>query len=40
LYEAQGKRSEAGEQYRAALQLDPGSKEAKSRLENLEKGSH
>jgi tetratricopeptide (TPR) repeat protein len=40
LYEAQGKRSEAGEQYRAALQLDPGNKEAKSRLENLEKGSH
>src|SRR5277367_4987500 len=40
LYESQGKRSEAGEQYRAALQLDPGSKEAKSRLENLEKGAH
>ena len=40
LYEAQGKRSEAGEQYRAALQLDPGNKEAKSRLENLEKGAH
>jgi tetratricopeptide (TPR) repeat protein len=40
LYELQGKRSEAGEQYRAALQLDPGSKEAKSRLENLEKSSH
>jgi TolA-binding protein len=40
LYEAQGKRSEAGEQYRAALQLDPGNKEAKSRLENLEKSSH
>lgn len=40
LYESQGKRSEAAEQYRAALQLDPGSKEAKTRLENLEKGSH
>jgi tetratricopeptide (TPR) repeat protein len=40
LYESQGKRSEAAEQYRAALQLDPGSKEAKSRLENLEKNSH
>lgn len=40
LYESQGKRSEAAEQYRAALQLEPDSKEAKSRLENLEKGSH
>jgi tetratricopeptide (TPR) repeat protein len=40
LYESQGKRSEAAEQYRAALQLDPSNKEAKSRLENLEKGSH
>lgn len=40
LYEAQGKRSEATEQYRAALQLDPDSKEAKSRLEKLEKGGH
>jgi len=40
LYESQGKRSEAAEQYRAALQLEPNSKEAKSRLENLEKGSH
>jgi tetratricopeptide (TPR) repeat protein len=39
LYESQGKRSEAAEQYRAALQLDPANKEAKSRLENLEKGS-
>ncbi len=38
LYEAQGKRSEAAEQYRAALQLDPDSKEAKARLEKLEKG--
>jgi tetratricopeptide (TPR) repeat protein len=40
LYEAQGKRSEATEQYRAALQLDPDSKEAKARLEKLEKGTH
>jgi tetratricopeptide (TPR) repeat protein len=40
LYEAQGKRAEAAEQYRAALQLDPGRKEAKSRLEKLEKSSH
>ena len=38
LYEAQGKRSEATEQYRAALQLDPGRKEVKERLEKLEKG--
>jgi tetratricopeptide (TPR) repeat protein len=40
LYESQGKRSEAAEQYRAALQLDPNSKEAKARLERLEKSSH
>ena len=39
LYEAQGKRAEAAEQYRAALQLEPGRKEAKSRLEKLEKSS-
>jgi tetratricopeptide (TPR) repeat protein len=38
LYEAQGKRTEAAEQYRAALQLDPDSKDAKARLEKLEKG--
>jgi tetratricopeptide (TPR) repeat protein len=37
LYEAQGKRAEAAEQYRAALQLDPGRKEARTRLEKLEK---
>lgn len=37
LYEAQGKRAEAAEQYRAALQLDPGRKEARARLERLEK---
>jgi tetratricopeptide (TPR) repeat protein len=40
LYEAEGKRAEAAEQYRAALQLDPGRKEAKSRLQKLEKSSH
>ncbi len=40
LYEAEGKRAEAAEQYRAALQLDPGQKEAKSRLEKLEKSAH
>jgi tetratricopeptide (TPR) repeat protein len=40
LYESQGKRGEAAEQYRAALQLDPGDKDAKTRLEHLEKGSH
>lgn len=39
LYEVQGKRSEATEQYRAALQLDPDRKDAKARLQNLEKGS-
>ncbi len=39
LYEAQGKRSEAAEQYRAALQLDPDRKDAKARLANLEKGT-
>ena len=35
LYEAQGKRGEAAEQYRAALQLDPQRKEARARLERL-----
>lgn len=39
LYEAQGKRTEAAEQYRAALQLDPQRKEARQRLEQLEKKS-
>jgi len=39
LYEAEGKRAEAAEQYRAALQLEPARKEAKSRLEKLEKSS-
>jgi tetratricopeptide (TPR) repeat protein len=40
LYEAEGKRSDAAEQYRAALQLDPEDKDAKTRLEHLEKSSH
>jgi tetratricopeptide (TPR) repeat protein len=37
LYEAEGKRPEAAEQYRAALQLDPKSKDAEMRLSRLEK---
>jgi tetratricopeptide (TPR) repeat protein len=37
LYELQGKRSDAAEQYREALQLEPKRKEAKSRLDKLEK---
>ncbi len=37
LYESQGKRMQAAEQYRAALQLDPKLKEARRRLEKLEK---
>lgn len=37
LYEAQGKRTEAAEQYRAALQLEPGRKETRTRLARLEK---
>jgi tetratricopeptide (TPR) repeat protein len=37
LYEAQGKRAQAAEQYRAALQIDPKNKEARTRLEKLEK---
>jgi tetratricopeptide (TPR) repeat protein len=39
LYEAQGKPAEAAEQYRAALQLDPGRSQARSRLHKLEKSS-
>jgi tetratricopeptide (TPR) repeat protein len=39
LYEAQGKPTEAAEQYRAALQLDPGRSQARSRLQKLEKAS-
>jgi tetratricopeptide (TPR) repeat protein len=37
LYEAQDKKGEAAEQYRAALQLDPSAKTAKQRLEKLGK---
>jgi tetratricopeptide (TPR) repeat protein len=40
LYEAEGKRAEAAEQYRAALQLDPSRKDTKARLQQLEKKSH
>lgn len=40
LYESEGKLLEAAEQYRAALQSDPRRKEAKERLEHLEKGNH
>jgi tetratricopeptide (TPR) repeat protein len=40
VYEAQGKRSEAAEQYRAALQLDPNDKDAKTRLDRLQKSAH
>ena len=39
LYESEGKRAEAAEQYRAALQLDPSRKQARQRLEQLEKSS-
>jgi tetratricopeptide (TPR) repeat protein len=39
LYESEGKRAEAAEQYRASLQLEPGRKEVKARLEHLEKRS-
>lgn len=39
LYEAEGKKIEAAEQYRAALQLEPGRKEARARLQQLEKKS-
>jgi len=37
LYESQGKRAEAAEQYRAALQLNPKFKDAETRLSRLEK---
>ena len=37
LYESQGKRAEAAEQYRAALQLNPKLKDAQNRLSRLEK---
>jgi len=39
LYEAEGKTGQAAEQYRAALQLEPGRKETQARLAKLEKGS-
>jgi tetratricopeptide (TPR) repeat protein len=39
LYEAQGKPAEAAEQYRAALRLEPKNKDARVRLERLEKSS-
>jgi tetratricopeptide (TPR) repeat protein len=39
LYEAQGKRTEAAEQYRASLELDPSRKGAMERLASLEKFS-
>ncbi len=36
LYEKQGRRVQAAEQYRAAIQIDPGRKSARDRLKNLE----
>ena len=39
LYESQGKRTEAVEQYRASLQLEPGRKGVMGRLQKLEKAS-
>jgi tetratricopeptide (TPR) repeat protein len=39
LYEQEGKRQEAAEQYRAALELDPGNKNARAKLQKLESGS-
>ncbi len=39
VYEAQGKRGEAAEQYRAALQLDSDDKDAKARLDKLAKSA-
>lgn len=39
VYELQGNRTEAAEQYRAALQLEPKRKEARARLQKLEKTS-
>jgi len=39
LYQAEGKRTEAADQYRAALQLDPTLKDTKARLKQLEKNS-
>jgi tetratricopeptide (TPR) repeat protein len=39
LYEQEGKRQQAAEQYRAALELDPGDKDAHAKLQKLEKNS-
>lgn len=39
LYEAEGKRTEAAEEYRAALQLDPKLSSARDRLKKLEQGT-
>jgi tetratricopeptide (TPR) repeat protein len=39
LYELQGKTADAAEQYRAALQIDPRRKDARTRLDKLSKGS-
>ena len=39
LYEAQGKRAEAAEQYRASLELDSTRSQARARLQKLEKAS-
>ena len=39
LYEKEGKRMQAAEQYRAVLQVDPGRKSARDKLARLEKGS-
>jgi tetratricopeptide (TPR) repeat protein len=40
LYQLEGKHAEAAEQFRAALQLDPNRKEARTRLDQLEKAAH
>ena len=39
LYESQGKRSQAAEQYRVSLQLEPGRKGVITRLQKMEKAS-
>jgi tetratricopeptide (TPR) repeat protein len=39
LYEAEGNKTMAAEQYRAALQLEPNRKDARERLNKLEKGT-
>lgn len=40
VYEAEGKRAQAAEQYRAALQLQPGRQSANARLKHLDQGNH